>query len=293
MPENPVDESTTALAPGPSRAEPDPMRENWRMATAASKSDLVPKAFRGHPEDAFVAIQNGADAGVKPMTALQGSAVIGSRPEFFGDLRLGLIMASPLYEDHDEYFVVNGDRRDSLTPDDLKLDTTAAVCTFVRRGKPLPVTRRFSVAQAKKAQLLGKEGAWQTFPDRMLQMRARSFAARDCFPDVLKGVSQAADRHQLPTETAPPRVVRRLSTPPVVVTDPAAPALVTLAAVKIGSVEVAIHGYSVTLTDGRGVLADETAALELEKWAGTDHELTLTCDPADGALRVVSWLVTT
>jgi hypothetical protein len=289
MPDTPVDESTTALAPGPSKADPDPMRENWRMATAAAKSDLVPKAFRGHPEDAFVAIQHGNEKGVKPMTALQGTAVIGGRPEFFGDLRLGLIMASPLFEDCDEYFTVNGDRRDSLTPDDLKLDTTAAVCTFVRKGKPLPVTRRFSIAQAKKAQLLGKDGAWQTFPDRMLQMRARSLAARDAFPDVLVGVGRAPEMLGLRTE--PARVVRRLSTA-AAASSPATLAMVTLTGVQILSVETAIHGYSVTLTDGRGVLADGEAALELEKLVGTDHEVTLTCDPADGALRVVSWVVT-
>jgi hypothetical protein len=91
--------------------------------------------------------------------------------------------------------------------------------------------------------------------------------------------------------TEPARVVRRLSTA-AAASSPATLAMVTLTGVQILSVETAIHGYSVTLTDGRGVLADGEAALELEKLVGTDHEVTLTCDPADGALRVVSWVVT-
>jgi hypothetical protein len=84
-------------------------------------------------------------------------------------------------------------QRDGLGATDLKDDRTSAVCRFYRRGKAEPVTRRFTVAQAKKAQLLGKDGPWQTYPDRMLLMRARSWAGRDCFPDLLRGIRTAEE----------------------------------------------------------------------------------------------------
>ncbi|MBX7147365.1 MAG: hypothetical protein K1X44_08690, partial [Alphaproteobacteria bacterium] len=36
-------------------------------------------------------------------------------------------------------------------------------------------------------------GPWTQYPDRMLQMRARSFALRDVFPDILLGLSYAVE----------------------------------------------------------------------------------------------------
>jgi hypothetical protein len=72
-------------------------------------------------------------------------------------------------------------------------DDYTAHCRVGRRGRKDPVVRSFSIAQAKRARLLGKDSPWQTFPDRMLQMRARSFALRDTFPDVLRGVLAAEE----------------------------------------------------------------------------------------------------
>jgi hypothetical protein len=62
---------------------------------------------------------------------------------------------------------------------------------------------------AKRAGLWTKAGPWQTYPRRMLQMRARSFALRDAFPDVLKGlisVKEALDNHAGADQMAPPMI---------------------------------------------------------------------------------------
>jgi hypothetical protein len=45
---------------------------------------------------------------------------------------------------------------------------------------------------AKRAGLLGKDN-WKNYPRRMLQMRARSWALRDCFSDVLLGMRLAEE----------------------------------------------------------------------------------------------------
>jgi hypothetical protein len=173
---------------------PTTLDEGWRLAQMMAKSDLVPKSFRGHPEDVLVAIQLGTEIGFAPMQALQSVAVINGRPSVWGDGFLALIMGSALYRDHDEYYEVDGLRADGLNAEALKKDTTAAVCTFWRKGKPEPVTRRFTVGQAKKAQLFDKRDTpWITYPDRMLLMRARSWAGRDCFPDLLRGIRTAEE----------------------------------------------------------------------------------------------------
>jgi hypothetical protein len=58
-----------------------------------------------------------------------------------------------------------------------------------RRAWPTPITRSFSISMAEAAGLTRKEGPWQTYPRRMLTMRARSWALRDGFADVLRGLS--------------------------------------------------------------------------------------------------------
>jgi hypothetical protein len=63
-----------------------------------------------------------------------------------------------------------------------------AICTVRRRGDVHPVERRFSAEDARRARLWGKAGPWSDYPQRMLQMRARAFALRDVFADVLGGL---------------------------------------------------------------------------------------------------------
>lgn len=82
----------------------------------------------------------------------------------------------------------------------------------------------FSVADAKTAGLWGKQGPWKQFPDRMLQMRARGFAARDGAADVLGGLylreevdETAAMKDVTPRETVTPGAK---ALPPTVGTDP-------------------------------------------------------------------------
>jgi hypothetical protein len=63
----------------------------------------------------------------------------------------------------------------------------AGFCEVTRKGEP-PQRRTFSVTDAKRAKLWGRTGPWSDYPDRMLQLRARGFALRDVFPDVLRNL---------------------------------------------------------------------------------------------------------
>lgn len=167
---------------------PDTMEDAWRMAQHFAKSRMVPKDFQNNPEDVLVAVMWGAELGMKPMASLQGIAVINGRPAVYGDLLLAIVTSHPDYEDHKEWSDGEGDK---LTYH----------CTFKRKGKEA-CTRSFSVADAKKAGLWGKAGPWTNYPQRMLQMRSRSWAARDRFPDALKGMHVAEEAMDvIPPET--------------------------------------------------------------------------------------------
>lgn len=165
----------------------------FRVATAICKSGFAPKGV-DTPEAAFVAMQMGFEIGLSPMAAIQNVAVINGRPSVWGDAVKGIVLATNACEDFREWFDGDGEK---LT----------AWCSIKRRGYS-EVTRSFSMADAKTADLSKKPGPWQQYPKRMLQMRARSWACRDAFPDALKGLFVAEEARDIPAETidvTPPR----------------------------------------------------------------------------------------
>jgi hypothetical protein len=160
--------------------QPANLTEAIEVAKIIAHSGLVPKHYEGNPGAVLVAIQHGAEIGLPPMASLQSIAVINGRPSLWGDAALALVTA------HRE---CEGVAEDDLT-DIAKAG--AATCVVKRRGRP-PVKVTFTVDMAKKAGLWGKQGPWSQYPERMLKMRARGFALRDSFPDVLRGVGVAEE----------------------------------------------------------------------------------------------------
>jgi hypothetical protein len=154
----------------------------FRFAQMVSKSEFAPKDFRGKPESCLLAVQHGSEIGLSPMQSLQSIAVINGRPSIWGDAALAVVTASPMCEYVTEEL-----------EEGKEGETLVAICTAKRRGYPKPTVVRFSVADAKKAGLWGKAGPWSQYPKRMLQLRARGFALRDAFPDVLKGLVTAEE----------------------------------------------------------------------------------------------------
>lgn len=161
---------------------PRNMDEAFKFADMMSKSSMVPKEFQGNPGNIMVAVQWGMELGLQPMQAMQNIAVINGRPCLWGDAVIALVLASPVCE-----YVTE-------TSTD-----TSAICRVKRIGQDEQV-REFTMAQAKIAGLAGKSGPWTQYPKRMLQMRARSWALRDVFPDVLRGMAVAEEVMDTPTE---------------------------------------------------------------------------------------------
>jgi hypothetical protein len=183
----------------------------FRFAAMVAKSDFAPKDFRGKPESCLLAIQHGSEIGLSPMQSLQNIACINGRPAIWGDAALAVAMASPVCEYVREQIEGDG-------------EAMAAWCEAKRRGYDKPTVARFSVADAKKAGLWGKSGPWTQYPRRMLQLRARGFALRDAFPDVLKGLVTAEEAQDYPqpepVREPTPSVVKVTAAAPVVPEDP-------------------------------------------------------------------------
>ncbi|MEM5429372.1 recombinase RecT [Cupriavidus oxalaticus] len=163
---------------------PRSLEEAMKFADVLADSSIVPKDFMGKPGNVLVAIQWGMELGLKPLQAMQNIAVINGRPALWGDAVIALVRSSPLCE---------------YVHESLSEDGSTAICQVKRRGEGEQV-RTFSMADAKTAGLTGKQGPWSQYPKRMLQMRARAFALRDVFPDVLKGMPIAEEIGDYPTE---------------------------------------------------------------------------------------------
>ena len=194
-------------APAATILRPQSFADLVQFANMASKSAMVPRDYQGKPENIMLAIQMGSELGLAPMQSLQNIACVNGRPAVWGDAVVGLCRQSPVCKDIVEAVTGEGDKQ-------------VATCTATRVGAE-PVVRSFSVEDAKKAGLWGKSGPWQQYPKRMLQMRARGFAVRDAFPDVLRGLITAEEAADIPvrdtfrgtTLDAQPPFVPRVETP--------------------------------------------------------------------------------
>lgn len=161
---------------------PQTFEQAMKFSHMLAESDLVPKDFKGKPGNCLIAMQWGSELGLKPLQALSNIAVVNGRAALWGDAVIALVRSSPLCE-----YVQESD------------DGHTATCRAKRRGEPEQVVT-FSMDDAKQAGLAGKQGPWSQYPKRMRQMRARAFALRDVFPDVLRGMPVAEEVQDMPPE---------------------------------------------------------------------------------------------
>lgn len=147
-----------------------------QLATKLASSELIPKSFRGKPQDLFICWAMGYQVGLTPEQSQQCIAVINGKPAMWGDDMLALCMSHKDFQDIIEEPILNGHN-----------EVMGYRCTVRRAGRADKVNE-FDLNMAKKAGLLAKGGPWTQYPERMLKLRARGFCLRDAFPDALKGI---------------------------------------------------------------------------------------------------------
>lgn len=167
----------------------------FRAAEIMAASDLVPKMYRGRPQDILVAMVWGHSLGLQPMQALQGICVINGKPSIYGDLAIGLARSCGV------------DVKESFDE-----STMTATCIVTRNGQA-PVVSVFSQRDAVKAKLWGKAGPWTEYPSRMMQMRARGFALRDGCADILQGLITREEAMDYPSTDAQVEIIQPSSAP--------------------------------------------------------------------------------
>lgn len=153
--------------------------EAYRYALLAHKSGLAPKSFNS-PEAILVAFMTGAELGLKPQASLQSICVVNGRTSLYGKGLPAVVLNKGVMEKFEERFEGEGD---NLT----------AICTVARKGLKGERTSTFSIADAKKAGLMGKD-LYQKYPKDMICYKARA-RAFTLFSDVLCGMPVYEDMY--------------------------------------------------------------------------------------------------
>ena len=167
--------------------------EQVRFAGYVLKSGMCPAHFKT-AEAVLVAMQAGAELGLKPLAALNAICVVNGRPCLYGAAVAAVVLRSGKLEWVKEWFEGAGD--------DLRAFVQAK-----RRDVSEPLTKSFGLADAKRAGLLDRNAVWKTYPADMLCHKARKRCYYSLFADVLGGVDYAEDLEDLraaPSAKAPP-----------------------------------------------------------------------------------------
>lgn len=164
---------------------PRTIEEVMRVANMAWESGLCPSSFKSVAAVA-VAMSMGQAIGLDPLSSLRCIAVIQNRPALWGDALVALVQRSGQLATYEAKYTGEGPTRE-------------CVVTVKRKGVDGEFVGRFGAEAAKAAGLGGKD-TYKSYADRMYLNRARAFALRDGFADMLNGLGVVEEVQDYPAE---------------------------------------------------------------------------------------------
>ena len=195
-----------------SKADMKEYREKLRFAF---ETGILPKRYldlKSNPDDpkapcdkisenslnaAIAQISYGRSLGLSPKMALSKTMIVNGEMTVWGDALPSIVYMSGLMEYKEETFDAT---------------TMTAICTVKRKDMSRPEVRTFSMEDAKIAGLWGKN-VWAKYPKRMLQMRARTYALRDVFPEALAGMITTEEAYEIQQNDATHSYSEVIATP--------------------------------------------------------------------------------
>ena len=166
----------------------------WRVATAYSRSAMVPDVFRGKPDDCFVAVQLALRLEVDPFMLMQSMYVVHGKPGMEAKLAIPLCNARGPFSDRIQWEFSGAGMERSCRA--FAHDRASGnVCEAI-----------VSMAIAKAEGWLDKNGSkWRTMPDQMLMYRSAAWLIRTCCPEVLMGMATGDELQDMTISRQQPR----------------------------------------------------------------------------------------
>ena len=155
-------------------------KEMWDMATALSRSTIIPKAFQGQAANCFVALDMANRMGASPMEIMQNIYVVHGTPGFSAKYAIGMANKSGVFKGPICFEETGkGDNR-----------SVTAFAIVRETGQRVEFTADMEMARAEKWTSNPK---YKTMPGLMLRYRAATLLIRTTCPEVLLGLQTAEE----------------------------------------------------------------------------------------------------
>lgn len=286
---------------------PRSIEDMWRVSTMVVRAGLAPQALVGKKtgEEAAsavaIAVMAGAELGLPPMVALRSFTVIGGRPALYGDGIINVARRSKKaayirtgYDEAGKFGWCEAKRSDTGEEKRVEFSESDARAAGLWDDRKT-VKRKGFDGQWKD---VPNDAPWHRYPKRMLSWRAAGYCLRELFADVLGGITDEFEAHEIAAHDEPVNI-----TPPSAPRPPSPPKV----AAPVEEAETVEHesdddlGDYVTVRDENGELVEDAEQFDLEAfltelndamatgktndevveiWDGFDVEATLTDDEA-------------
>ena len=153
-------------------------KEMWDMATALSRSTIIPKAFQGQAANCFVALDMANRMGASPMEIMQNIYVVHGTPGFSAKYAIGMANRSGVFKGPIHF-------EEKGTGDKLEVTAYAIIR---ETGERVEFTASMAMA---KAEGWTKNPKYKTMGAYMLRLRSSVLLIRTTCPEVLLGMQTA------------------------------------------------------------------------------------------------------
>ena len=207
---------------------PRSIEEMWRVSTMVVRAGLAPQALVGKKtgEEAAsavaIAVMAGAELGLPPMVALRSFTVIGGRPALYGDGIINVARRSKKaayirtgYDEAGKFGWCEAKRSD--TGEEKRVEFSEADARAAGLWDDRKTVKRKGYDGQWKD--VPNDAPWFRYSKRMLAWRAAGYCLRELFADVLGGITDEFEAHEIaahdePVSITPPSAPRPPSPPP-------------------------------------------------------------------------------
>jgi hypothetical protein len=156
----------------------------YRIATAMSKTQMVPKAFQNKPTDCFLALRTAQSMGLDPLAVMQNMYVVHGTPAFSAKFLIAMANRSGVFKTPIMY-------RTEGEGDAMKVTAWA-----IHASSNEEVSFSFSMADAK-AENYTKNPKYKSMPQLMLSYRAATLLTRLYCPETTMGAITIEEREDI------------------------------------------------------------------------------------------------